>query len=199
MCASTSGSRNAQIYVTHIHYMAATDTLREDHRQIRRLHGIMSRCHTALYAGRDIPLDDIDKMLRLIEGFVDSIHYSREEDSYFPCVVGYGSLNTEIRRLLIEHEFSRRIAANIEKHLSAWRAGRDSREPVARYMRTYCIYLEDHMRKEEAFFDRAEAESLTTEEERQMYEQFHTSMADSSVAGMISDMEYLEGQGWCKT
>lgn len=178
--------------------MGATDTLREDHRQIRRLQAVISRCHAALYAGRDIPLDDMDRIPRIMGGFVDSVHYSREEDSYFPCVAGYGGLNEDIRRLLIEHEFSRRIAANIERHLAAWRAGRDSREPVARYMRTYCIYLEDHMGKEERFFDRAEAESLSPEEERQMYEQFRTSVADSRMDEMVRELEYLEGREWCK-
>ena len=171
--------------------------LREDHRQIRRLGEIISRCHEALAAGRDVPLDDMDRIPAMIGGFLDSIHYSREENSYFPCVAGYG-LNGEIRKLLIEHEFSRRIAANMERHLAAWRAGRDSREPVARYMRTYCIYLDDHMAKEEAFFDLAEAESLSPEEERQIYEQFRSAMADMSMSEMLRDMEYLEGRQWCK-
>lgn len=170
--------------------------LREDHRQIRRLREIIRRCHEALAAGRDVPLDDMDRITAIIGGFLDSIHYSREENSYFPCVAGYGNLNEEIRKLLIEHEFSRRIAANIEKHLAAWRAGRDSREPVGRYMRTYRIYLDDHMSKEEAFFDRAEAESLSPEEERQMYEQFRSSMAEASMAEMLRDVKYLEGRAW---
>ena len=178
--------------------MDATDALREDHRQIRRLQEVMRRCHVGLSAGLDIPLDDMERISRTVAGFLDSIHYSREEDSYFPCVAGYGGLNEEIRKLLIEHEFSRRVAANIERHLAAWRKGRDSREPVARYMRAYCIYLEDHMGKEESFFDRAEAESLSPEEERQMYEQFRSSAADSSMGEFMREIAYLEGREWCR-
>lgn len=188
----------AQICADHTRAVEATDMLREDHRQIRRLREIISRCHAALAAGRDVPLEDMDRIPAIIGGFLDSVHYSREENSYFPCVAGYGGLNEEIRKLLIEHEFSRRIAANMERHLAAWRAGRDSREPVARYMRTYRIYLDDHMAKEEAFFDRAEAESLSPEEERQMYEQFRSGMADIRMSEMLRDMEYLEGCEWCK-
>lgn len=177
--------------------VGATDILREDHRQIRRLERVIKACHTRLASGDDIPLDDIGRITRVIDGFLDSIHYSREEDSYFPCVASYGHLNEEIRKLMIEHEFSRRIAANISRHLAAWTAGTDSREPVARYLRTYRIYLEDHMRKEEAFFDRAEAEILSSEEEREMYEQFRSVMATASKAdAMIREISYLENRDW---
>ena len=179
--------------------MGATDALRRDHRQIMRLHAVISRCHAALSSGSDVPLDDMDRIPRIIGEFLDSIHYSREENSYFPCVASYGNLNEEIRKLLIEHEFSRRIAAGMERHLAAWKAGRDSREPVARYMQTYCTYLEDHMEKEERFFDAAEAESLSPEEERQMYEQFRSMVADSRMDDIVRDIEYLEGCWWCST
>lgn len=176
--------------------MDATNTLRADHQQIRRLQEIMRRCHMGLSAGLDVPLDDMEHIPGMVAGFLDSIHYSREENSYFPCVAGYGGLDEEIRKLLIEHEFSRRIAANIEYHLAAWRKGRDSREPVTRYIRTYCIYLEDHMNKEEKFFDRVQAGSLSPEEERQMYEQFRSSAADSSMEEFVKEITYLEGRRW---
>lgn len=175
--------------------MGATDALREDHRQIRRLERIIGACHERLSAGRDIPLEDIERITGIIDGFLDSVHYSREEDAYFPCVASYGHLNEDIRRLLIEHEFSRRISANISKHLAAWKSGRDSREPVARYLRTYRIYLEDHMRKEEAFFDRAEAEALSPEEEREMYEQFRSAPA-ASLEALAREISYLEEREW---
>ena len=77
--------------------MSATDTLREDHKQIRRLEKLIIQCYTKLYAGNNVPLDDIEKITIIIEEFLDSIHYSREEDSYFPCVVTYDHLKKEIK------------------------------------------------------------------------------------------------------
>jgi len=70
-----------------------------------------------LYAGADIPFSDIDKINFLIAEFLDSVHFTREEGSYFPCVASYDHLNKEIRELLIEHEFSRNIARSISKNL----------------------------------------------------------------------------------
>ena len=179
--------------------MSATDTLREDHKQIRRLDQVIIKCYTELYAGKKIPFSDMDKITLIIEEFLDSIHYSREEDSYFPCVASYDHLKQEIRGLLIEHEFSRRIAMQIKKHLKRWKEGEDAREPVARYLKTYSTYLMDHMKKEEDFFDKAEEEVISKEEELDMYEQFKSVMTISrKIEDMIKEIEYLEKQPWVR-
>jgi len=175
----------------------ATESLREDHKQIRRLDKVIIKCYTELYAGKNIPLSDINKITVIIEEFLDSIHYSKEEDSYFPCVASYDHLKKEIRGLLIEHEFSRRIALQIKKHLKRWKDGEDAREPVARFLKTYSIYLMDHMTKEEKFFDEAESEILSKEEEFEMYEQFSSSMVTSKkIEDLIQEIQYLENQQW---
>ena len=178
--------------------MSATDTLREDHRQIRRLQGIVDRCQGRLYAGADVPLEDMRRITVIISEFLDAVHYSREEDSYFACVAGYGTLREEIRKFMIEHEFGRRIARNISNHLKRWDSGRDSREPVARFLRTYAIYLSDHLSKEDAFFDEA-AEILDPAEEREMYEQFRAVTAVSAkMDAMVRELDYLESRPWCR-
>lgn len=178
--------------------MSATELLREDHRQISRLDKIIIKCYGELYAGKPVPLEDIERIARIIEEFLDSIHYSREEDSYFPCVASYDHLKTEIKNLMIEHEFSRRIATQISKHLRGWRQGGDEREPVARFLRTYSTFLQDHMKKEEDFFDKAESEVLSREEEQEMFDQFKSVMTTASkMEEMISEIELLEKQPWC--
>lgn len=179
--------------------MSATEALRKDHKQIKRLEKVIIKCYTELYAGKNIPLSDIDKITLVIEEFLDSIHYSREEDSYFPCVASYDHLKEEIHKLLVEHEFSRRIGLQIKKYLKRWKEGKDAREPVARYLRTYSIYLIDHMTKEENFFDKAESEILSKEEEYDMYEQFKSVITISKkLEDMIKEIEYLENQPWFK-
>nr|AIF23153.1 hypothetical protein [uncultured marine thaumarchaeote SAT1000_13_B06] len=133
--------------------MSATETLRNDHKQIKRLGKIISKCSSDISAGKTIPFSDLEKLTLIISEFLDSIHYSREEDSYFPCVASYDHLKKEIRELLIEHEFSRTIASKITFHLKRWKNGDDSSEPVARFLRTYSIYLNEHMSREEDFLN----------------------------------------------
>jgi hemerythrin-like domain-containing protein len=176
--------------------MSATETLRQDHQKIKRLERVIEKCYKDLYAGKDIPLADIEKISFVISEFLDSIHYSREEDSYFACVGSYDSLKDEIRKFMIEHEFSRRIAKNISKHLRRIQAGENAREPLARYLRTYHIFLVDHLTKEEEFF-KASSKVLSEEEEKEMYEQFQSVMAVSTkIQKIMKEIEYLEGRDW---
>jgi hemerythrin-like domain-containing protein len=179
--------------------MSATDTLRQDHKQIRRLEKIISQCYKKLYAGQNIPLSDIEQITIIISEFLDAIHYSREEDAYFPCVASYDSLKKEIRAFMIEHEFGRRIARSIMTHLQRWKDGQDAREPVARFLRTYSIYLNDHITKEENFFDTAQKEILSDEEEKMMYEEFRAVTAvTTKLDEMIKSISSLEERDWVK-
>ena len=178
--------------------MSATDTLRDDHKQIKRLDKIVSKSYADLNARKTIPFSDLEKITFIISDFLDSIHYSREEDSYFPCVASY-DLKKEIRALLIEHEFSRNIAFKITYHLKRWKNGEDSSEPVARFLRTYSIYLNDHISKEEDFFERAEKEIISKEEEKEMFEQFQSDMAiTQKLESIVKELDYLENQPWFK-
>ena len=179
--------------------MSATDTLRDDHKQIKRLDKIITKCYSDIYAGKTIPFSDLEKITLIISEFLDSIHYSREEDSYFPCVASYDHLKKEIRALLIEHEFSRNIASKITLHLKHWKNGEGSSEPVARFLRTYSIYLNDHLSKEEDFFERAEKEVLSKEEEKDMLEQFQSAMViTKKIESIVKELDYLENQSWFK-
>ena len=176
--------------------MSATETLLQDHLKIRRLDKIIVKCHQDLYAGKAIPINDLEKITFVISEFLDAIHYSREEDSYFACVASYDTLKEEIRKFTIEHEFSRRIAASIAKHVQRWKNGEDAREPVARFLRTYTIYLNDHLAKEDEFFKQA-PNVLSSEEEQEMYEQFQSVMAVSTkIETVMKEIEYLEKQDW---
>lgn len=179
--------------------MSATETLRQDHIQIRRLEKIIIKCYTKLYAGENIPFSDIEQITMIMSEFLDAIHYSREEDAYFACVASYGSLKKEIRAFMIEHEFGRRIAKSVMTNLQQWKQGKDSREPVARFLRTYAIYLNDHITKEEHFFDVAEKEILAPEEEKEMYEEFRAVTAiTAKLDDMIKSINTLEAKAWMK-
>ena len=179
--------------------VSATNQLRADHVQVRRLEKLVSKCATELYKGNEIPFSDLMKITIIISEFVDAIHHSREEDSYFPCVASYDSLKEEIRKFMIEHEFGRNIARKISHHLKRWKNGEDTQEPVSRYLRAYAIFLNDHLNKENKFFDIAESDVLSKEEEIEMYEQYRSVFAIvKKIEELIADIGYLENQPWAK-
>ena len=53
--------------------MSATDTLRDDHKQIKRLDKIISKCYSDLNARKTIPFPDLEKITLIISEFLDSI------------------------------------------------------------------------------------------------------------------------------
>jgi len=174
-----------------------SEVLRNDHRQIRRLEKIVVKCHTELNQGKDIPFSDMEKIASIISEFLDTIHYAREEDQYFPCVASYDSLKEEIRAFMIEHEFGRRIAANVSKYLQIWKKGENKREPVARYLKAYAVYLDEHLTKEDKFFDTAQNQILSKEEEQMMYEEFRAVTAVlTKFEKMVHTIDYLEIRPW---
>ncbi len=100
---------------------------------------------------------------------------------------------------MIEHEFSRRIALKIAFHVKRWKNGEDSSEPVVRFLRTYSIYLNDHISKEEDFFERAEKEIISKEEEKEMFVQFQSDMViTQKLESIVKELDYLESQPWFK-
>lgn len=175
--------------------MRATELLRDDHRLAWRLEKVILACVRRLESGGDVPLDDIVKISDIIDGFLDSIHHSREEDTYFPCVGAYG-MGEEIRMFLIEHEFGRRIAVKVAEHTARWRSGVDAREPVSRFLRTYAVFLRDHMTKEEKFFEEAER-TISEEEEAEMREYFESAMLAAKTARRTGqEIDALERAEW---
>ena len=177
--------------------MSGSDVLRKDHEEIMKLEKVISSCYQNLYDGHHIPFTDIERITFLISEFLDSIHFTREEGSYFPCVASYDTLRKEISALLIEHEFSRNIAKKLSEYLAKWKNGEDMREPVARYLRTYSIFLIDHMSKEEDFFEKAENTVLSKEEEKEMYEQFTSVSAISTkLSELLNEIKQLQKKAW---
>jgi len=177
--------------------MSATSQLRADHDQIHRLEKITLKCSDELKKGTEIPLSDIEKITVIISEFIDAIHYGREEDAYFPCVASYDTLKDKIRVLMIEHEFGRKSARQIYQHLQRWKNGEDTRETVARFLKVYSVYLFDHLNKENKFFDEAETQVLSKEEEREMYEQYRSVITTvKKVSEMIAEIDWLESRDW---
>lgn len=82
----------------------------------------------------------------LIQEFVDKFHHGKEEKAYFPRMNDKNNYSEDIRKFLIEHELGRRIAKMLVQSLLAWDSGIDSREPVARFLNAYSVFISIHTR-----------------------------------------------------
>jgi hemerythrin-like domain-containing protein len=96
---------------------SSTADLKHDHLTIKRVGAIAQRCSDKLYAGDEIPIEDIEILSVVIEEFIDAFHHGKEEKAYFPVTKSKDGYSEDIRKFLIEHELGRRIANMLRREL----------------------------------------------------------------------------------
>lgn len=181
----------------------ATHDLKQDHLIIRRVRNIAERCSDKLYDNEDIPLEDIEIISVVIEEFVDRFHHGKEEKAYFPQTRDKNGFNEDIRKFLIEHELGRRIARMLLREIKAWRRGTDSREPVARFLKSYAVFITDHTGKEDKFFDLIEDKGRISTKEDEVLMKYYAVCREQAggkarVEQMMKLIDYLEAREWMK-
>jgi len=179
--------------------MSATDDLLQDHIFIRRLQTVIEKCYALLYEGKDIPFGDLVKIADIIEQFVDQFHHGNEENSYFPETEYRNHYSDEVRKFVLEHEFGRRIAKRVRIHLEEFLQGEDAREPLARYLKTYSVFILDHTSKEDRFFtDVKENRSLSEKEEKRLKQEFERMRHECirKSGNLVGMLEQLEKTDW---
>jgi hemerythrin-like domain-containing protein len=195
--------------------MGSTENLLREHLIVRKLGSIATRCSEALYTNKNIPIEDIQIISVVIEEFVDAFHHGKEEKAYFPITKYKNSFSEDIRKFLIEHELGRRIAKMLRRELDllidhdrydkyeGLKWNNKSKEPVARFLKSYAVFVFDHTGKEDLFFKLIqEKHSLSEEEDKQLVR--HYELCRNQVGGkarieeMIRLVEYLEDREWMK-
>jgi hemerythrin-like domain-containing protein len=181
--------------------MSATEDLLQDHIIIRRLQVVIEKCYTLLNENKEVPLGDLIKIADIIELFVDQFHHGKEEKGYFPQTESKDLNSEEIRKFVIEHEFGRRIAKRLRIHLEELLKGKNAREPLARYLKTYSVFILDHTSKEDRFFtDVKEKRSLSDKEESKLRREFERMKHECvrKSGNLIELVQQLENAEWAR-
>jgi hemerythrin-like domain-containing protein len=141
----------------------------QEHLLVRRIGNIAQRCSDKLYRNENIPIEDIQIISVVIWEFIDAFHHGKEEKVYFPVTRNKDGLSEDIRKFLIEHELGRRIANMLRRELNALIEHESSeiktiadnnqlkwinsnKEPIARFLKSYAVFVSDHTAKEDVFF-----------------------------------------------
>jgi hemerythrin-like domain-containing protein len=197
---------------------SSTDNLMQEHLIVRRIGNIAQRCSDRLYANEDISIEDIQIISVVTEEFIDAFHHGKEEKAYFPVTRSKNGFSEDIRKFLIEHEFGRRIANMLRRELGALTERDDSaskgagvglkwnnrnKEPVARFLKSYAIFVSDHTSKEDIFFKSIqEKNSISEEEDRDLLRHYEACRGQMGGQARIEEMvrliEYLESREWMK-
>jgi hypothetical protein len=76
---------------------------------------------------------------------------------------------------LIEHELGRRIATLLLHELKARIEEITSREPVARFLKSYSVFFTDHTLNEDIFFNRVgEKGSISSEDNERLLKHYES-------------------------
>ena len=188
-------------------FYLSTSDLMKDHLFIRRLGIVIQRCSDKLYANIEIPLEDIEVASVIMEEFVDVFHHGKEEKAYFPVTKDKNSFAEDIRKFLIEHELGRRIAGMLRRELILWRKSEregsryESKEPVARFLKSYAVFISDHTTKEDVFFDIIGNRKIISIEEDEMIKRHYEackvlSGGKTRIEELLKLLEYLEHREW---
>ena len=197
---------------------SSTDSLMQEHLFVRRIGTIAQKCSNRLYANEDIPIEDIQIISVVMEEFIDSFHHGKEEKAYFPITTRKDGFSEDIRKFLIEHELGRRIANMLRRELNALIEHEDnnikvdgirlkwnnrSKEPVARFLKSYAIFVSDHTAKEDIFFKTIqEKNSISEEEDRELLRHYEACKGQiggqARIEEMIKLVDYLETREWTK-
>jgi hemerythrin-like domain-containing protein len=194
--------------------MNSTQNLLDEHFIVRRLGNIAKKCSDGLYSNQNIPIEDIQIISVVIEEFVDAFHHGKEEKAYFPVTKHKNSFSEDIRKFLIEHELGRRIAKMLRRELELlidhdkydqsaglkWKTNK-SKEPVARFLKSYSVFVFDHTGKEDIFFKMIqEKHSISNEEDIQLVKHYelckNQTGGQARIEEMIRLIGYLEDQEW---
>jgi hemerythrin-like domain-containing protein len=193
----------------------STQNLKSDHSIVRRLGQIAEICSMKLYKDEDIPIEDLEIISVVMEEFVDRFHHGKEEQSYFPQTKDKDGFSEDIRKFLIEHELGRRIAKMFRKELKEMKnniknisdkeKSRNNisqiKEPVARFLKAYSVFITDHTQKEDKFFDLIENKHSISDEEdiqiKQHYENCKNRIGgEMRIQKMLDLLKYLENREW---
>lgn len=199
--------------------MSSTKNLKNDHITILRVRNIAQKCSDNLYSNKEVPLEHIEIISVIIEEFVDEFHHGKEEQAYFPETKEKDDYAEDIHKFLIEHELGRRIANMLRREITVLKENRSKdkdenkmlsnnrkinlTEPVARFLKSYAVFIDDHTGKEDKFFELVESsKSLSLDEDKRLLE--HYEVCKNQVGGeariqeMLKLIEYLEKQDWMK-
>jgi hemerythrin-like domain-containing protein len=195
---------------------SSTDNLLQEHLIVRRIGNIAQRCSDRLYANEDIPIEDIQIISVVIEEFIDAFHHGKEEKAYFPITKSKDGFSEDIRKFLIEHELGRRIANMLRRELDALidhdnSKGKEARlkwsnknkEPIARFLKSYAVFVLDHTGKEDIFFKTIQHKhSISHEEDLQLMRHYESCRNEVGGRARIEEMMrligYLENTKWMR-
>jgi hemerythrin-like domain-containing protein len=127
----------------------STASLRRDHELIEKVIKAMDATIQLLNENKKIPESILLPVIDFSKNFTDVCHHSKEENSLFPALEQAGMPKNmgPIAMMLMDHERSREIGANMETSAKEYLSSGDSTKLISD-MQQYVEHITEHLWKE---------------------------------------------------
>lgn len=198
--------------------MQPTDQLKDEHRAIERMLGVLERVCDNVDAGEEVSADHLEQMLEFFKVYADQSHHGKEEALLFPAMAEAGipiedgpiapfieehvtgreyvqGMSQSVERyrdsVLDEHTLGRGYVQGMSEAVAKYKAG-DAKVLVrfAEIGRDYIALLTDHIEREDnMLFPIADAH-LSEEQQEELEKRF--AVVDRDEIGTTRQEELLE-------
>lgn len=171
--------------------MKPTDQLKEEHKGIKLMLGVLERMCQKLEAGGKVDPDHLEQALDFFRGFADRCHHLKEEMLLFPAMekVGFPKEDGPIAVMLAEHTAGRNYVKQMSEGVSHYKSGDErSVSTIVKAANGYIELLTAHIDKEnDVLFPMAEMR-LPEEKQKELETEFDR--VENEVIGVGKHEEY---------
>lgn len=155
--------------------MKATQQLKDEHEGIQLMLNIMETISNDLEKGKELNIDQFEKILEFIKGFADKCHHGKEEDILFPALIDFGMSKDRgpIAVMLYEHQLGRSHIKELSLAFEEFKKGnKQAVKMIISSSRNYVELLRDHIEKENNILFMMADKVLNETEQLKIFESF---------------------------
>lgn len=174
--------------------MLATEALKEEHRAIKLMLGILEKICDKLDSGEKVNRQHLEEILDFIRTFVDRCHHGKEEDLLFPAMEkkGVPREGGPIGVMLAEHETGRDLVRKMTQGVAEYGKGDEKavREIIAN-AKEYIDLLRNHIDKEDNILYAIADTHLSPEEQKELLDGFERVEGERIGKGKHEELHQL--------
>jgi hemerythrin-like domain-containing protein len=172
----------------------AIETLKTEHRAIKRMLEVLDVVCGRLRTGERIDPAHVNQIIEFFHAFADRCHHGKEEEVFFPALemAGIPKEGGPIGVMLYEHDKMRGQMEGLTEAAGRYQAGEtNAGADITRYGSEYAATLRSHIEKEHhVLFAMAEAH-LSPKEEQELAERFEALEAEKMGVGTHEKLHAL--------
>lgn len=174
--------------------MKAIQQLKDDHEGIKLMLTIMEKISCNLEADEELNIDQYEKIIDFLKGFVDKCHHGKEEEILFPALEKHGIQNEggPIGMMLKEHRAGRKNVEEISKAFDEFKKGnKQAIKSIITSSMNYIQLLRNHIEKESNVLFAMADQVLNEEEQSALFEAFERLEVEKTGEGKHEEYHHL--------